>query len=622
MFSSPLGLGRRGSAAVGPKEPSMPHRDTSTIEDPVEEFNYLLDRLNCLIELTNDAYEESQKIPTENGRSSMGFFRRKKKKGKEKDKEKGDSKEDEGKEDKEHENEGNNEEEKAPATPERPKVDDAEKKPPSSPPPQLTSARTSDTKKGEAMFIPIVEEEECIEIIRRVAELVIIGERVMSTQIDKEDKKKKHQQKQGWGDSITEDETLELHSAFHSSLEEGSEAYIGIFDLFFERNGLGLIVDILTGKVFQQQTIAENPKYGEEIPENTQGDSDEKFEDANEHSVSEADDNPDTEGKNETEGNGVTETAQRPCRLLPSVGVATQAVQSVSILIQNVSRATSLFFLLSNNGVNELVDLPLALYSQAERKRLGATPKDTGRRFTTAELAELTTHFVTFLKSLAMRMNTETLQFYLKYPMNPTFDDKDASEETRARAIEFPLYARALDFCAAYHDPFVRITAMNICLNTLRLTTVVPVAGGDIADDDAEGSSPDGVMHNAIALPFRERLAIATHTCAPSRVSRLASPIFTKLSNSWCQVQEKFLELDTPPKEDEVGVSNKRNQPPLDPYKERERKHDAFKDAAATIQDQLLILDDLLKVSLNMLTWCLSSSNTLGSNSTCDILCF
>ena len=46
--------------------------------------------------------------------------------------------------------------------------------------------------------------------------------------------------------------------------------------------------------------------------------------------------------------------------------------------------------------------------------------------------------------------------------------NESASEETKARAIEFPLYARALDFCAAHHDSFVRVTAMNICLNTLR----------------------------------------------------------------------------------------------------------------------------------------------------------
>ena len=103
-------------------------------------------------------------------------------------------------------------------------------------------------------------------------------------------------------------------------------------------------------------------------------------------------------------------------------------------------------------------------------------------------------------------------------------------------------------------------------------------------------------MHNAIALPFRERLAIATHTCAPSRVNRLAAPIFTKLSNSWCLLQEKFLDLDTPPEEADIAVPPKKNQAPLDPHKERERKHDAFKDAAATMQDQLLILDDLLKV--------------------------
>ena len=44
--------------------------------------------------------------------------------------------------------------------------------------------------------------------------------------------------------------------------------------------------------------------------------------------------------------------------LLPPLEIATQAIQSISILVQNVKRATSLFFLLSNNFVNQLINFP------------------------------------------------------------------------------------------------------------------------------------------------------------------------------------------------------------------------------------------------------------------------
>ena len=44
--------------------------------------------------------------------------------------------------------------------------------------------------------------------------------------------------------------------------------------------------------------------------------------------------------------------------------------------------------------------------------------------------------------------------------------------------VEFPLYARALEFCAISdrsnqcQDPFVRVTAMSVCMNILRLVTI------------------------------------------------------------------------------------------------------------------------------------------------------
>lgn len=602
MFSSPLARSRKDG-----KEISVPRRDTSTIDDPIEEFQYLLDRLGCLIDISKDAYEESLKEPTTE-KSSLGFFRRTRKK--DKDNEKDD------------ENTGSNEK---PLTPQAVSSrsmpgakEEIEKEALSTPP---TIGSRSSKIKEDAAFLPIAEEDECVEIIRRVAELVIIGERVVATKMEREDKKQKEQKKQGWGTNITED-SEELHAKAERELEPGSEAYIGIFDLFFERNGLGTIVDILTGGIFQQtpapdaatqfptRSDSTNPSEGAAEQAKKKDDVDAEETQANSTA---AGDNPNGEVRVEaTEGakggeteNGTEDETEKGERaepkLLPSLKVAIQAVQSVSILVQNVSRATSLYFMLSNNFINALIDLPLHLYAAAERQKVagsGSAPAPRVKTLNTPELQEFTTHFVTFLKSLAMRMNTETLQFYLKYPAHAA---DHANEETRARAIEFPLYARALDFCAAHHDTFVRVTAMNICLNTLRLTTVAPSEDDeDGAKPDALGSSPDGVLHNASPLPFRERLAIATHTCAPSRVGRLASPIFTKLSTLWCSLQEKFLDLDSPLQSEEETGGSKKPQP-SDLARERERRHNAFKDAAATIQDQLLLLDDLLKVGLTAL---------------------
>ena len=49
--------------------------------------------------------------------------------------------------------------------------------------------------------------------------------------------------------------------------------------------------------------------------------------------------------------------------------------------------------------------------------------------------------------------------------------------------VEFPLYARALQFCSE-QDSFVRTTVMNICLNTIRLATNNNSDGSSSAYDD------------------------------------------------------------------------------------------------------------------------------------------
>jgi len=259
---------------------------------------------------------------------------------------------------------------------------------------------------------------------------------------------------------------------------------------------------------------------------------------------------------------------------------------SLTYSLPNVLLLAAAAVILSNNYINKLIGLPLNLYTTAERRRQIATKEEKSLpiTFTSPQITEVATHFVTFLKSLALRMNAETLQFFLKYPAEYTLDgstvtaspshfsghvDDDSVDKksTLDKALpvvkaEFPLYERALEFCAAHHDSFVRITAMNICLNTLRLTT--------ISSEDQPGgegtcvaSSPDGVLHNAKPLPFRERLTIAHYACIPSRVERLISPIFSKLAERWSALDEQIRSIDSnkhmgfTESTDDVGVRNR-----------------------------------------------------------------
>jgi hypothetical protein len=103
--------------------------------------------------------------------------------------------------------------------------------------------------------------------------------------------------------------------------------------------------------------------------------------------------------------------------------------------------------LLSNNRVNDLIGLPLDLYAYALQQRecinLGTSPAACNARGDIPEISELATHL---LNDVGVDLHTED--------------------------IEFPLYARALEFCNSNQDSFVRLTAMNICLNTLRLAAI------------------------------------------------------------------------------------------------------------------------------------------------------
>lgn len=524
--------------------------------------------------------------------------------------------------------------------------------------PDLIKPSSSMSSQAEVIFIPMSNqhEEETVELLRRIAEMVVTGERMAAAS---EEKQKRRAM---WGKDITQEHDDRDNGDDDDDDTHGND--IALFEHFFERNALSLIVDIVTGAAF---------KVNYDEPE------------ASIHS-DQMDDDSETARRNATP----------TCTLLPALTIATQALQSVSILVQNFSRATSLYFLLSNNHINKLIYLPLELYasaSQAANQSNSREPAVVPRRLSISpEMSEFTTHFITFLKSLALRMNAETLQFFLRYPTeavggddaskpassayfsdrSENEDEPDASEgppdetennktacSTPQKAsnssvyvesidemhVDFPLYARALDFCAAHHESFVRVTAMNICLNTLRLAAVAPAAATAVAiasldfstptkaadvESPLDISTPAGVLHNAKPLPFRERLAIAQHVCTPSRVERLVSPIFTKLAQLWGALEEHTRELEMmrtskasssrPVETNGIGEdesSQRRFSYPtrhgsakldvnlkVEKAKEEARQQrlvDKFAEAAANFQDELLLLEDVLKVRLHEL---------------------
>jgi hypothetical protein len=509
--------------------------------------------------------------------------------------------------------------------------------------PRSSSAFNFSSKEANARFVPMSLEETalCVEIIRRISELVVVGESAAATAASEKAKL----------DSLDEDEkNSDSHSEEYDRIRNKiaeNEVFASVFEHFFERNGLAMITEILTGTAFDLKTHWEKRKQSlrAEKAAKEEGSEDLELSEAS-LKLMEAINIEDYEG----------------LLLLPPLAIATQGFQSTSILVQNVKRATSLFFILSNNHINQLINLPLEEYHIAERKKLQrddgvSTPTFMSpRRFGSPELAELTTTFVSFLKSLALRMNAETLQFFLTYPADTTIEgDTDYLEETEMEngddgddeegqrpldeidsnadrkagkeinrpvavktiQVEFPLYERALEFCSAHNDSFVRVTAMNICLNTLRLTTVEPKLGEEepeIVDlDTATGASPDAALHNAKPLPMRERLAIAQYVCRPSRVERLASPIFTKLAQLWGVLEEQFRDMELASKATMVVSTDSTDDPSVRRQNvadkvararenARRQKYTAvFNDTSYNVQDELLLLEDVLRVGLTSL---------------------
>ncbi len=166
--------------------------------------------------------------------------------------------------------------------------------------------------------------------------------------------------------------------------------------------------------------------------------------------------------------------------------------------------------------------------------------------------------------------------------------------------MEFPLYARALEFCAPELDSFIRVTAMNVCMNIIRLATV---GSDDDEDEDDKGDDEDCSSNGSSQSDndrSKARMALRTSTpsgrctrhlpsccriASPSPDSRAIPSECARLTGQFGQVEgtvRALEELDDGPYDDGAGMAAAEKTPPG--KKEGERKR--------------LLLDDLLRVGL------------------------
>ena len=234
------------------------------------------------------------------------------------------------------------------------------------------------------MAVESADENEIIELLRRIAEIVVLCERragqllanyaaAAASSSSSSSNNTTHRRKmyeESSNDTNKQQEQQEKEEDEEEEMMIDYEAaalpYIAPFELFCERTILAKIVTLVTGIKQQQQTTRQHQQQQQQTQPQEQ---------ALSVGVTTAVTTAVTKEEEEDSQQQLSPplkkqqqqlvTTQQILLLLPPPTIATQAIQSISILIQNVSRATSLYFLLSNDIVNELIQLPIESYRHA-----------------------------------------------------------------------------------------------------------------------------------------------------------------------------------------------------------------------------------------------------------------
>ena len=141
---------------------------------------------------------------------------------------------------------------------------------------------------------------------------------------------------------------------------------------------------------------------------------------------------------------GVMETfASMVCNNDISPEVKVQVIQCVTILLQNLTRQSSVYFVCSKNYINRMISLEVS-------------PND----------EELLANYVSFLKTLCLRLNGDSVQLFFQ---NRAASPEAASAVSPHRAGgEFPLYLQAVRLLRN-SDSMVRTAARQIVITVAQL---------------------------------------------------------------------------------------------------------------------------------------------------------
>ena len=146
--------------------------------------------------------------------------------------------------------------------------------------------------------------------------------------------------------------------------------------------------------------------------------------------------------------------------------VKAQVLQTISILITNVSDPKSLYYLLSNNYINEVVASMVPL-----------------QQWTKKALDEILPVYASFLKTLAMQL-AKSPDFFL------FFCDQNGATSSLP---PFPLFYAAIEVISsplnlAESDPFIRTTALNAILDIcqIQLENVRVIVGESLMEQRSE----------------------------------------------------------------------------------------------------------------------------------------
>lgn len=137
---------------------------------------------------------------------------------------------------------------------------------------------------------------------------------------------------------------------------------------------------------------------------------------------------------------------------LPDKGIQIQLIQTLGILVENIRDVNSLYFILSNNYINNLISTGIKPLLEPSISEFPDTiPEKEREALARQKSAELLAYYVSFIKTLSLRLDPKSVNFFFN-----------------VQEQDFPLYTEATKL---YNNPdgMVRISVRVLTLNCYKI---------------------------------------------------------------------------------------------------------------------------------------------------------